>query len=56
MIPKVPDPEILNYFTDLKLIKQREHLKRRLKEKIDEKKRELSKFKDLYSKSQQEYE
>lgn len=45
VIPKVPDPEIVDYFADLKLIKQTEHRKRKLVEKINEKKKELQKFK-----------
>lgn len=55
VIPKVPDPEIVGYFTDLKIIKQTEHRKRKLIEKIAEKKKELEKIKGLYQKSSQEY-
>ena len=55
VIPKVPDPEIVEHFTQLKIIKQTEQRKQKLIAKINEKKKELEKFKALYEKSSLEY-
>lgn len=52
----MPDPEIVDYFTGLKVKKQSEYLKQQILKRIEEKKKELRKFRDAYSKSAQEYE
>jgi predicted nuclease with TOPRIM domain len=56
VVPRVPDPEVVSQFNLMKETKRKLLIRQRLKERIEEKKKELSKLKHLYAKSELEFE